>query len=128
MTASRPLLPLPRPRRGALAGRYERLHLGQGCCYPPLELAGDDLLLGGLDLAPDACRDVGGLEERDAPVRKVQVVTVDSVGAILDVLKRLREDAREAPQLRGEQDVLRVDRGYVADVADVPDLVSDAGV
>src|SRR6516225_9338835 len=50
-------------RRGALAGRYERLHLGQGCGYRHLELAGDDLLLGGLDLAPDACRDVGGLQE-----------------------------------------------------------------
>src|SRR5690348_11690338 len=45
--------------------RYERLHLRQGCRHRHLELSGDDLLLGGLDLTPDAGRDIGRLKERD---------------------------------------------------------------
>src|SRR6266566_5144206 len=65
VTASRPLLPLPDRRPGALPGRYERLHRGQGRGYRHAELPGDDLLLSRLDLTPDVCRDVGGLEERN---------------------------------------------------------------
>ena len=54
-----------------------------------------------------------GLEQRDAPVRQVQVVAVASVRPVLDVLDRLGEGALEVPEFGGEQDVLRVDRLFL---------------
>src|SRR5215471_9621234 len=124
-----PATPAPsRCGRRLAIRRYERLHLGQGRRHRHLELPGDDLRLGSLDLTPDAGRDICRLEERDADVREVQVVAVVAVGAVLDVLVRLGERTVEIPQLRGEQDVLGVDRADVADVPDVPDLVPDVRV
>src|SRR5215471_2613814 len=124
-----PATPTPsRCGRRLAVRRYERLHLGQGRRHRHLELARDDLLLRSLDLIPDAGRDVCRLKERDAAVREVQVVAVVAVGAVLDVLDRLGVRVREVPQLRGEQDMLGVDRADVADVAYVPDLMPDVRV
>ena len=76
------------------------------------------------DLGPGLRRDVLRLQQRDAAVLQAQVVAVRAVRAGLDVLDRLLERVGEVPEHRGQEDMVLVDRGHVADVADEPDLVA----
>src|SRR5581483_7843568 len=92
-----------------------------------LDLAGEDLGLRLRDRLPHFRGDVLRLQQRDA-VLQCEVVAVRPVAAAVHVVDGLLEDLGEVPQHGGEEDMVLVDRGHVADVADHPDLVTDLGV
>ncbi len=71
--------------------------------------------------------DVFGLQQRDAFVFEGQDVAFFAERAFFDLFAEGLVRRGEVPQHRGQQHALLVDRGHVADVADVPDLVARVG-